>query len=158
MPRTVRPAGGFLRGREMPRLLTMIVMLGVLVMLIERASDPQSWHWLASDDAPRRDLDVASASENIVAPDPAASGPTDEDSLERDAAREEFQAVTDKSPLGKEEMPAYWRLMAWQQHQTTQQMLDRAPPTSRFSNCGITATSGAGSLCAFPSICGAPCR
>jgi hypothetical protein len=38
------------RGSEMVRLMTMVVMLGVLGSLITRARDPHTWRWFAKDD------------------------------------------------------------------------------------------------------------
>src|SRR5207237_317610 len=104
------------RGAELPRLLTLCIMLGVLTLLIGRASDPGTWRWLAPD-ASGETASAVTAEASIVADDPTASGPTDLDPQELDAAHEEFQAITDRAPLSKEEMPAYWRLMAWQQVQ-----------------------------------------
>ncbi len=37
------------RGRELLRLMTMIVMLGVVGMLVLRARDPRTWRWFATD-------------------------------------------------------------------------------------------------------------
>ncbi len=129
-----RPSTLF-RGSELPRLLTLMIMLGVLVMLIGLAGDPNTWRWLAPDAGGEPAERLAAGADNpgnVVAPDPAVGGPTDDDAAERDAAREEFQAVTDKTPLAGEEMPAYWRLMAWQQHQTTGSMLRRAQADVSF--------------------------
>jgi hypothetical protein len=126
-----RPSTLF-RGGEMPRLLTMIVMLGVLVLLFDRARDQNTWRWLAPD-APNPPATAPEAPESDTGADDAADGPavagsglTDEDPQQLDAAREEFQAVTDKAPLAKEEMPAYWRLMEWQQTQSIKQLQKRA--------------------------------
>ncbi len=41
-------------------------------------------------------------------------------------------AVTDKTPLGKEEMPAYWRLMAWEEHQSLAALRERAAKNVTF--------------------------
>jgi hypothetical protein len=106
-------------------------MLGVLVMLMQWARDPKTWRWIAPDD------EVAQAEPEIDVPPPIeekspiddvriAAGPTDLDPAERESAREEFQAVADKAPLAPEEMPAYWRLMAWTLHQSTAEMRKRA--------------------------------
>ena len=122
-----RPSTLF-RGAELPRLLTLVVMLGVLVLLMGRARDPSTWRWLTPDaggeaqGATQAPLSEAS----VGAADPIAEGPSDLDPQELDAAREEFQAITDKAPLSKEEMPAYWRLMGWQQHQSTHELRQRA--------------------------------
>ena len=42
-----------------------------------------------------------------------ATPPLDEDSEERAAIADEFQAITDRAPLAKEDMFAYWRLLRW---------------------------------------------
>ncbi len=147
-----RPSTLF-RGSELPRLLTLVIMLGVLVMLIGLARDPNTWRWLAPDAGgePAEHL-VAGADNagNVVAPDPAAGGPTDQDPVERDAAREEFQAVTDKTPLAVEEMPAYWRLMAWQQRQTTGSMLKRAQQDVSFRQLWQQPQASRGELVRIP--------
>ncbi|MGD9720425.1 MAG: hypothetical protein AB7O59_06665 [Pirellulales bacterium] len=124
-----RPANKFFRGAELPRLLTMLIMLGVLVMLIDVARNPKTWRWLVPDAGPEQPADAVpdlAAQENVAAPEPPTSGPTDLDADELDAAREEFQAITDKAPLRSEEMAAYWRLMAWEEHQSTEALLARA--------------------------------
>jgi hypothetical protein len=214
------------RGSERTRLMTMIVMLGVIAMLMTRANDPHTWKMFAAhEDAAaerltRRDLDrleqeaaerfaggtikkpaiqksfapsgslaafntaqqedsqsqpeppaaeanpAAEASPQAEAappadrpesadaastagedsPEPAPEPdappapvpadeadpaeqqfkPTDLDPEEVGAAREEFQAITDKQPLGPEEMNAYWRLFKWSRAQKTSEMRKRA--------------------------------
>ena len=41
------PQGGMFRGRELPRLMTMLCFLVVLGMMMYRSSDPNTWKWLA---------------------------------------------------------------------------------------------------------------
>jgi hypothetical protein len=120
-----RPAGLF-RGNELARVMTMVVMMGVLVLLVGLARDERTWSWIAPG-APRNAPSSADGDKpSVPAPERTIAGPTDQDADEADAAGEEFQAVTDKSLLAKEEMPAYWRLMAWQQHQSLDQLRSRA--------------------------------
>jgi hypothetical protein len=127
-----RTPAPFFRGSELPRMITLVLMLGVLVLLIDIARKPATWTWLAPNDREARQAGEekshpASGRESRVAAwDPEAAGPTDLDPLEQDAAREEFQAITDKTPLAPDEMPAYWRLMAWERHQSTDALLKRA--------------------------------
>ena len=55
------------------------------------------------------------------------AGPTDEDPLEFIAVQRLFEAVSDRTMhLKGEEMPAYWRLFAWSERQTLQQLQQRA--------------------------------
>ena len=126
-----RPASLF-RGAELPRLMTMVVMLGVLFLLFDLARDQRTWRWIAPGALAEAPAAEAADRLAISADDGAHGGLTDLDSLERDAAREEFGAVTDKTPLGKEEMPAYWRLMAWEQHQSTAELRQRAAKDVSF--------------------------
>ncbi|MBI3836878.1 MAG: hypothetical protein HY288_02945 [Planctomycetia bacterium] len=140
------------RGAELPRLLTLVVMLGVLVLLMGRARDPSTWHWLAPDAAGQNAGKPTAAlhEESVVADDPTAKGPTDLDPQELDAAREEFQAITDKGPLSKEEMPAYWRLMAWQQHQSTRDLRERAKKDVTFRKLWQEPQKWRGTLVELP--------
>lgn len=126
-----RPAT-FFRGSELPRLVTMIVMLGVLFLLMDLARDPKTWRWIAPDDEVAQiEPPPAKAGRAPVDALPAP-GPTDQDPTEQEAAREEFEAVADKSPLAKEEMPAYWRLMGWELHQSTAELQQRADKNVTF--------------------------
>ncbi len=130
-----RRAAPYFRGSELPRLLTLVVMLGVLVLLMDWARDPNTWTFFAPNDnvaegggedatKPRRPEVTDTA--------PPPKGPTDLDPLEQDAAREELAAVTDKLPLAPEEMPAYWRLMAWELRQSTAELRKRADKRVTF--------------------------
>lgn len=120
-----RPASMF-RGAELPRLMTGLVMLAVLYMLIVRAADPKTWGWLAKVDGQNQtapDANAAAAPSKAEEPspptEPAPTGPTDEESEQQEAAREEFQAITDGSlRLGPEEMEAYDRLVEWVKNQS----------------------------------------
>lgn len=121
-----RPAT-FFRGTELARLAALVVMLGVLLLLADRARDPDTWRWIAPDVAQTGIAEKAQSDQPAAASEvPSAAGPTDLDPAERDAAREEFAAVADKVPLGKEEMPAYWRLVAWELRQPTAALRKRA--------------------------------
>jgi hypothetical protein len=51
---------------------------------------------------------------------------TDLDPEEVSAAREEFQALSDRLALQPEEMPAYWRMVKWSQRQSLSAMQKRA--------------------------------
>src|SRR5688572_11441008 len=103
----------------MMRLMTMVVMLGVLGMLIARSADPNSWRWLtgegkvAVDQAAEPADDPFADAKKLAPPVPerVTPGPTDQDREEQEGAVEQFQAISDgATQLGREEMPAYWRL------------------------------------------------
>jgi hypothetical protein len=150
--RDSRPGTTF-RGNELPRLLTLVVMLGVLFLLIDRARDPSTWRWLTRD-ADRASVDTAlpEGARSVAAPDTPSNGPTDEDPEERDAAREEFEAVTDKGPLAKEEMPAYWRLLEWEQHQSLAQLRRRATREVSFRELWQQPEKWRGRLIEIPVV------
>jgi len=119
-------------------------MLVILGLIIARAADPATWAWLASDDQGlvKRPASTAPAAKQVAAkngPSQAKAemvtqGPTDAEIEERDGAAEEYMALTDGGiELGKEEMPAYWRLFGWTQHQSTPQLQKRAQREFAFN-------------------------
>ena len=59
--------------------------------------------------------------------------PLDEDERALKEFEHESEAISDRTPLGDEEMFAYWRLMGWSQSQTAEQMLKRARGDVRYS-------------------------
>jgi len=135
------PPTKLFRGAEMTRLMTMIVMLGVIFLLMSRARDPQVWTWLTGEgdaaggagDAAAVPIGPDHSTPSAVYPsDTPSPGATDLDRDEADALKEELQAVEDKTPLKKQEMPAYWRLVRWQQRQTFDAMANRAERGVRF--------------------------
>ncbi|HEX3658398.1 MAG TPA: hypothetical protein VHV55_21590 [Pirellulales bacterium] len=61
-----------------------------------------------------------------IDPEPGLEGPLDADPEERDAAKEQFQALSDKEDLAAVDMPAYWRLMRWSRNQSFNELQKRA--------------------------------
>ncbi len=146
-----RPSTRTFRGAELPRLLTGLAMLAVLFMLIVRAGDPSTWRWLVSDGGKRPAGATAAPADNRpkngqenqgrgampadrerqgeppALPISEATGPTDEDPDQADAAREDFQALTDgRLSLHKEEMVPYYRLVEWVKNQSFARLDRRA--------------------------------
>lgn len=136
-----RPPGALFRGSELVRFVTVIVMFGVVFLLFSRAKDASTWRWLVTDAEPSNGGPVESASPGLIqtaddrattavhglsatATEPA--GATDLDADELEQARWEFQAVEDKSPLLREEMPSYWRLVSWIRRQPAHALAERA--------------------------------
>ena len=114
-----------LRSTEVVRLAGSIVMLAVVAMLIVRAGDARMWRWLVGD-GEHAVVATSNASDGAEAL-PAASGPTDEDAEQQEAAREEFQAITDGTlTIQPEEMEAYKRLLAWVGSQSFDRLEQRA--------------------------------
>ena len=112
-------------------------MLVILGLIIAKAADPATWAWLASDEQGGAKARVAAAPAdakppvksvaNEAKPELVTAGPTDQDIEERDAASEEYMALTDGGLEQRvEEMPAYWRQFGWVQHQSTDQLRQRA--------------------------------
>jgi hypothetical protein len=154
--RQSNPPGSVFRGNESMRLLTMVVMLGVVYLLIVRARDPHTWTWLTggagaadqqdaiasagadkNDNKRPQDSPATGASSRagaFKAELPASSLPTDIDPEEAEAAKEEFQAVIDGSEnIQPQEMFAYKRLLNWVCSQTFAEMSRRADKNVAFN-------------------------
>jgi hypothetical protein len=106
-------------------------MLMVLFMLIRRAGDPETWRWLVSvtndTPAPAGSDQPQAHRQGPPPPLPAATGPTDEDFDQSEAAKEEFQAVTDGTlQMQPEEMEAYDRMVEWVKNQSFARLYQRA--------------------------------
>lgn len=124
---------GFSHAAHLPRLMTMVgalVIMGMSIYALQRASRPARSAARATidarDDASRKTMVSATEAnarnrstqatnkQGSVSAGANQTGRWDEDSEQRDAAMEEFQAVYDKTrEIQPEEMPAYWRVMSW---------------------------------------------
>jgi hypothetical protein len=119
----------------------MVAFLIVLGLIYSWARNPQTWHWLAND----ADTPAASEESSTLAASrepgsqakiggksgqPIAElivpGPTDQQESEAAAARSLFEAVSDRAPLAKIEMPAYWRCLKWARAQSFADLERRA--------------------------------
>jgi hypothetical protein len=142
------------------RLLSMLLTLAVLYMLLVWARDPNTWRWFADDPkAVEGGQDFAKAgpepeanakdqaAEPQPAAEPAAKGPTDEDPDEQAAARDEFQAITDKT-LGIQpvEMVPYNRVLQWVVNQPISLMRKRARTDLTFNDFMLTPDKFRGAL------------
>jgi hypothetical protein len=148
----------FFRGSEFGRLMTMIAMCVVLVMMIKTASNPGVWQWLVSkpgqpNQAVQEDADRGKAEKvvpetheaakpqvpAVVSTDakkiPTATGPTDEDADEAEAAIEEYDYVSDGTLfIPQENNPAYERLVRWVINQPYGRLLARVTQTNPTYN------------------------
>jgi hypothetical protein len=122
----------------------MIAFLIVLGLIFSWARKPQTWRWLANDTdaaltseesntrAPSRDGGAAAKATGkpgqatAEAPEVIVPGPTDQAESEAAAARSLFEAVSDRAPLAKIEMPAYWRCLKWVRAQSFADLERRA--------------------------------
>jgi hypothetical protein len=119
-------------------MFRMIAFLIVLALVYSWASKPRSWSWL--DDSAETSTFDPEAEENPAAgasghPEdekkPSADevivpGPTDQNAADATSAHPLFQAVTDREPLSKIEMPAYWRCLKWARAQSFKDLERRA--------------------------------
>ena len=81
--------------------------------------------------APKTQAASAKSTETL----PKPTGPTDVDEEEQEAAIEEFDALTDKTlEMHREEMPAYWRLLSWAEHQDISLLQKRAKKDVVFND------------------------
>jgi hypothetical protein len=153
MRRQANPPASVFRGNELMRLMTMVVMLGVVFLLITRSRDPKFWAWIASDSGPvdHHDSPTSTGNQNNKeqtsgssetsattqadkAKLPKPNSVTDEDPEEAEAAKEQFQALIDGTEkLEPQEMFAYNRVLSWVQNQTLAEMEHRAGKNVAFN-------------------------
>lgn len=118
------------------------MMLGVVGMLIYRSRDPALWRWMADDVADEkpvvRDSRSAHASPETETRshfrETLISGPNDQQPFEQSEAERLFQAISDKTPVAAEEMPAYWRLLRWSLTQSFEDLQSRARADVVYTN------------------------
>ncbi|NIP86074.1 MAG: hypothetical protein GTO03_11105, partial [Planctomycetales bacterium] len=48
-PQQVKPPRNYFRRREQLRLFVLVMCLGLVVLLIDKARDPRSWYWLTGE-------------------------------------------------------------------------------------------------------------
>lgn len=116
----------------------MVMMLWVVGMLIYWARDPAMWKWIA-DDVQDGAAATAKPNEGSTPVEKAndetlVSGPNDQQPLEHSQAEYLFQAVTDKEPLAREEMPAYWKLMRWSMTESFEDLWERSRKDLYFTH------------------------
>ena len=126
-------------------LFRMVAFLIVLALVYSWASKPQSWSWL--EDRSETNTFDPDVEENQAANAPAPAtgekkspvveemvpGPTDQNEAEAAAAHHLFEAVTDREPLSKIEMPAYWRCLKWARAQSFADLERRAEKHVAFT-------------------------
>lgn len=122
----------------MSRLVRMVVMLWVVGMAIYWARDPGMWKWLADDvqdeaaAPPKLNQDSAPAEKKND--ETLVTGPNDRQPFEQSQAEHLFQAITDKEPIAREEMPAYWKLMRWSMTESFDDLWERSRKDLYFTH------------------------
>jgi hypothetical protein len=127
-------------GMPMPRLLTMAIMLAVVALIFTRMRDPKTWRWLAPDN----DGDNPLVAENepaggdqplhsqpkdssAVAAELTPTGPTDRDPIEQEDIKQAISVISDGTlEMGKLDMPAYFQILSWVDHQPLALLRKRA--------------------------------
>ncbi len=109
--------------RDSLRFLSMLTLLILIGMTIYQTRQEKR-----ADDAP-----LATKSD-VEFVETAVPGPNDLQALEETQAKDLFQAVTDKSALAAEEMPAYWRLMRWSMTESFDDLWERAHKDRYFTH------------------------
>jgi hypothetical protein len=137
----------------MLRMGAGVMVLAILLISIWRARDPRNWQWLIgagnastvigekSETPAKKSATKPKGKQAARTPEPPPSptqtglyGLTDEDPEQRDAAREEFEAVSDGNlKLAKEEIEAYDRLVFWVKNQTFAQLWKRGRKNPSYS-------------------------
>ena len=133
------------------RLASAVMMLVLIVMLMVRFRDPSMWRWAGRVDPPSTPQNTsasAPASGPAAPSQPAANSEdpknenqedqtvgTDLDADEKDAAEEEFQAVTDHTmQINKLDMPAYLRVLKWVERQSEPRLRRRGQSEVYFND------------------------
>jgi hypothetical protein len=108
------------------RPLTLLALLVGVGLLMYRTSDPAMWKFL--EPGTKHEVPLSTTTTNAVSPPERTNdGPTDLDTEEAAAAIEESGAITDRGlSLQVEEMPLYWRIFGWVQHQSIAKLQKRA--------------------------------
>ena len=105
----------------------MLGMLLILYFMIQRAREPSVWNWLVNDsNAPSPTTETVAVANLSNEPEELFDGPTDSDPDEAEAAQELFEALSDRTPITAEEMPAYWRLWRWVRAQPVTSLRERS--------------------------------
>jgi hypothetical protein len=126
-------------------------MLGIVAIVYSLAKRPETWRPLVGDGPPAGNAaPTAGLPEKVAeAPRPPNGRPGDgsplappelTDESQRDAddeelatARVEFSAISDRTPVTKSEMPAYWRCLTWAGAHDFAELEARARGDVRFS-------------------------
>ncbi len=113
MPPTPSGSTGFFTTRELLRLSSAIFLLGIVGLdflpgLNSSSSAMMASNLVAEDSIKQPAVPAKSSwTERIV------KHPGHTDKQEVDALKAELQVVSDRTPLDKMEMPAYWRMVNW---------------------------------------------
>jgi hypothetical protein len=116
----------------------MVVMLWVVGMTIYWTRDPGMWKWLADDVQDDAVATDKSSKDSITAEmnneETLVTGPNDRQPFEQSQAEYLFQAITDKEPLAREEMSAYWKLMRWSMTESFEDLWERSRKDVYFTH------------------------
>ncbi len=124
--------------RDLFRLASMVTLLTLIGLTIYQTRQEKR-----DDTSPLATKSEAAFVETLVA------GPNDLQALQATEATEQFQAVSDKTPLTAEEMPSYWRLMRWSMTQTFDELWERAHQDRYLTHLGQTPEKHRGELIAL---------
>jgi hypothetical protein len=128
------------------RLASALMMLVLIALLMVRFRDPTMWRWAGRVDppsSPQNSSEAPPASSSPVPSQPPANDEnqenqvvgTDLDADEKDAAEEEFQAITDHTmQINKLDMPAYLRVLKWVERQSEPRLRQRAQSDVFFND------------------------
>jgi len=123
--------------RDSRRILSMLAMMVLLGFMIAHTSRPQTWHWLAQNEAQGgAAAEIPPAQNQSDIPPPAEvliPNPTDQDEEEWEEVSRLFRDVRDKIPMEIEEMPPYWRFFKWARAQTMASMEQRSQKAPFFT-------------------------
>jgi hypothetical protein len=126
--RIARPFGSSITAA---RAFSLILLLGVLWMLYNSISRPETWKWFA-DDQPQAALITTTPVDPNYKPI-LIDGVTDLDEQEITEFDSKKSLITDRTPLRGHEMDTYWQFMVWSCAQPFSEMHARAQPEPAVS-------------------------
>ena len=126
--RIARPFGSSITAA---RAFSLILLLGVLWLLYNSISRPETWKWFA-DDQPQAALVTTTPVDPNYKPI-LIDGVTDLDEQEITEFDSKKSLITDRTPLRGHEMDTYWQFMVWSCAQPFSEMHARAQPEPAVS-------------------------
>ena len=134
------------QGMPMNRLLALVMMMAIMALIFVRLRDPATWRWFARDNDANQVQVVAesvpagtsppktepahsasSAASAETSHDLTPTGSTDLDPMEWDDMKSNISLIEDGAlQMSNLEMPAYFRVLNWVDHQPTALLLKRA--------------------------------
>ncbi len=105
---SARRASRFFSSRELMRMVSGILILGIVGMMYVQTRKSAAWTSIASEDEAQESNSPQAPWQERLVPN---AGHADQEQIQ--GLRKDLLAITDNAPLAAEEMAAYWRMFRW---------------------------------------------